>query len=177
MGGAAANLSSTARLPFVVGIDRYLPAAFGWVHPRYRTPWVAIAVYGAGRHRMAVLSQAGTSVRGAYNVMVSMTVLSTIVPFLFIFAAMIRLQSRLSRLEVRRVPGGKPVAICSASLGLASTAVTIVLVSRSRRRRAQQAARNRQSSWRNVVLVGAGVVVFVGAKLKARREAKALPVA
>ena len=50
VGGAAANLSSTARLPFVVGIDHYLPAAFGRIHPRYRTPWVAIAVYGAGRH-------------------------------------------------------------------------------------------------------------------------------
>ena len=47
VGGAAANLSSTARLPFVAGVDRYLPAAFGWIHPRYRTPWVAIGVYGA----------------------------------------------------------------------------------------------------------------------------------
>ncbi len=43
VGGAAANLSSTARLPFVVGIDRYLPAAFGWIHSALSHP--------LGRHR------------------------------------------------------------------------------------------------------------------------------
>ena len=47
VGGAAANLSANSRLPFVVGIHHYLPAAFGWVHSRYRTPWVAISFFGA----------------------------------------------------------------------------------------------------------------------------------
>ena len=42
VGGAAGNLSSTSRLPFVAGVDRYLPSAFGWIHPRFRTPWIAI---------------------------------------------------------------------------------------------------------------------------------------
>jgi len=44
IGGAAANFTSNSRLPFVVGIHRYLPAAFGTIHARYRTPWVSIVV-------------------------------------------------------------------------------------------------------------------------------------
>jgi amino acid transporter len=127
VGGAAANLSSTARLPFVVGVDRYLPHAFGSIHPRYRTPWVAIGVYGAAGIIVALLGQAGTTVRGAYNVLVSMSVLSLFLPYLFLFSAMIRLQSRPAARDVRRVPGGKLVAFLLASIGLASTAVTIVL--------------------------------------------------
>jgi amino acid transporter len=126
VGGAAANLSSTARLPFVVGVDRYLPPAFGWIHPRYRTPWVAIAVYGAAGMVVALLGQAGTTVRGAYNVLVSMSVISLFMPYLFLFSAMIRMQSRPAAAGSRRVPGGKPVAILLASIGLVSTAATIM---------------------------------------------------
>ena len=127
VGGAAGNLCAAARLPFVVGMDRYLPPAFGWIHPRYRTPWVAIAVYGISGMVVAVLSQAGTTVRGAYNVLVSMSVISLFLPYLFLFSAMIRVQSRSAPTEAQRVPGGRPVAIVLATLGLISTAATIVL--------------------------------------------------
>ena len=46
VGGAAAFLSSTSRLPFVAGIDHYLPPMFAHIHPRFSTPWVAIGSYG-----------------------------------------------------------------------------------------------------------------------------------
>jgi hypothetical protein len=59
--------------------------------------------------------------------MVSMSVISLFIPYLFLFGAMIRLQSRPAAPGVRRVPGGKPVAIALASIGLLSTAITIVL--------------------------------------------------
>ncbi|MGC2298209.1 MAG: APC family permease, partial [Acidobacteriaceae bacterium] len=61
VGGAASYLSSTSRLPFVAGIDLYLPPVFARVHPRFRTPWVAIVVYGLAGMLMAALGQAGTS--------------------------------------------------------------------------------------------------------------------
>ena len=111
IGGAAAYLSSTSRLPFVAGIDLYLPPVFGRVHPRFRTPWVAIGVYGLAGMLMAALGQAGTSVRGAYDVMVSMTIITTFLPFLPLFAAMVRVQSQPAGAEVMRVPGGRPVAM------------------------------------------------------------------
>jgi amino acid transporter len=127
VGGAAAYLSSTSRLPFVAGIDHYLPQPFAWVHPRYRTPWVAIVLYGLAGTVVAVLGQAGTTVRGAYDVLVSMAIICYFLPYLFMFAAMIRLQRQPAGPEVRRVPGGKPVAIALASIGLVSTSLTIFL--------------------------------------------------
>jgi glutamate:GABA antiporter len=126
VGGAAGFLSSTSRLPFVAGIDRYLPAAFGRLHPRYRTPWIALIVYGSAGIVTAILGQAGTTVRGAYDVLVSMAVITLFIPYLLLFAAVIRLARRgiLTRLPV---PGGAPVAIALACIGFLSTALTIVL--------------------------------------------------
>ena len=121
---------------------------------------------------VALLGQAGTTVRGAYEVMVSMTVLTTIMPFLFIFGAMIRLQSRPVGPGVRRVPGGKPVAIALASLGLACTLVTIALSIVPSADDPDKLLAIAKVVGGMFVLVGAGVVVFIGARLKARREAK-----
>ncbi len=172
VGGAAGNLSSTARLPFVVGVDRYLPPAFGWIHPRYRTPWVAIGVYGAAGMIVAVLSQAGTTVRGAYSVMVSMAVVSLFLPYLFLFSAMIRLQSRPASGEVRRVPGGRGVAIFLATLGLISTAGTIVLSIIPGADETNKPLAVAKVLGGTMVLVGAGVVLFVVARIKAAGAAK-----
>jgi glutamate:GABA antiporter len=170
VGGAAANLSSTARLPFVVGVDRYLPAAFGWIHPRYRTPWVAIGVYGVAGIVVALASQAGTSVRGAYNVLVSMSVISLFLPYLFLFSAMIRHQGRPAAPGVRRVPGGKPVAILLASIGLISTAVTIVLSAIPGASEADKPLAVAKVIGETLVLVGLGVGVFLFARFRSRGE-------
>jgi glutamate:GABA antiporter len=126
VGGAAGYLSSTSRLPFVVGIDRYLPAVFGKIHPRFRTPWIALMLYGLAGIVTAILGQAGTTVRGAYDVLVSMALITLFIPYLLLFAALIRLVRRgaLTRLPL---PGGAPVAIALAVIGFASTALTIVL--------------------------------------------------
>lgn len=170
IGGVAANLSSNSRLPFVVGVHRYLPAAFGWVHPCYRTPWVAITVLGAAGMATAILSQAGTTVRGAYDVLVSMSVLSTLLPFVLIFGAMIRLQSRPAGAGVRRVPGGKPVAIALACMGLASTLITIALSVIPSADEPNKLLAVVKVVGGMIVLVGAGVAVFIGARLRGRRE-------
>jgi len=161
VGGAAASLSSTSRLPFVAGIDHYLPSAFGKIHPRFRTPWVAIGVYGLAAMGMALFSQAGTTVHGAYDVLVSMAVLTEFLPFLFVFSAIIRVQGRPVSADVRRVPGGRPVAIVLAGVGLASTLLTIVLS-------VIPADDDPHPAWAVVkvagataVLVGAGIVVFL----------------
>jgi amino acid transporter len=126
VGGAAAYLAATSRLPFVAGLDRCLPAAFGYIHKRYRTPWVAILVYGLAGIAVAILGQAGTSVRGAYDVLVSLTVITTFLPFLLLFAALIRLAMR-GAIHHYPLPGGAPVAVALAGIGFLATAATIVL--------------------------------------------------
>ncbi|HEY6444976.1 MAG TPA: APC family permease [Acidobacteriaceae bacterium] len=127
IGGAASFLSSTSRLPFVAGIDRYLPPVFGSIHRRFQTPWVAIGVYGLAGILVAALGQAGTTVRGAYDVLISMGIITFFIPYLFLFAAMARLQSRPAGPGIARVPGGRPVALALAAVGFCSTALTIVL--------------------------------------------------
>jgi amino acid transporter len=127
LGGVGGWFAATARLPFVAGIDRFLPSAFGALHPTYRTPHVALLVQAAVSAVFVILGQAGTTVRGAYDVLVSMSVITYFVPFLFMFAAMIKLQGEPVGPDVVRVPGGRPVAIGLASLGFLTTAVSIGL--------------------------------------------------
>lgn len=171
VGGAATFLSSTSRLPFVAGIDHYLPSAFGKIHARYRTPWVAIAVYGLAGILVALAGQAGTTVRGAYDVLVAMGILSYFLPYMFVFAAMIRLQGRPVGPEVRRVPGGRPVAVLLAALGLASTMLTIVLSAFPASDEPHKMLAVMKVVGGTVVLVGAGVAVFVMEKYRGRRRA------
>jgi amino acid transporter len=127
LGALSAYLASTARLPFVAGIDRVLPQSFGKLDSRSGTPYVALLAQSGIAVVFVVLGQAGTSVRGAYDVLVSMGILTYFIPFLFIFAAMIRSQSRAPEPGVFHVPGGKPVAIVAACIGFATTAIGIVL--------------------------------------------------
>jgi amino acid transporter len=94
LGGIGGWFASTARLPFVAGIDRYLPAAFGRLHPRWRTPYVALLVQAAFAFVFVFIGQAGTSVRGAYDALISMAVITNFIPFLYMFAAMGKLTGR-----------------------------------------------------------------------------------
>ena len=174
VGGAAAYLSSTSRLPFVAGIDHYLPSAFGRIHPRYRTPWVAIGIYGLAGICIALLGQAGTTVRGAYDVLVSMAVLSYLLPYLFLFSAMIRLQSQPAGPEVRRVPGGRPVAIVLASIGLVSTSVTIVLSAIPGADEQDKTLAVLKVLGGTIVLVGAGVAVFLAERRRTHSALRSL---
>jgi glutamate:GABA antiporter len=127
VGAAAAYLSSTARLPFVVGINHYLPAVFGRIHPRWKTPYVAVISYGLAGIVFGLLSQAGTSVKGAYDLLVAMSLIAYFIPYLFVFASMIRLQSRPAPSGALRLPGGKRVAIPLACVGFFSTFAAIIL--------------------------------------------------
>jgi amino acid transporter len=127
VGAAGAYLAAVARLPFVAGLDRFLPKPFGALHPRWKTPWVALLTQFFLGAVFIFLGQAGTSVKGAYDVLVSMGVITYFIPYLYLFASMIRLQREPAGPEVIRVPGGKTVAMLVATLGLLTTAVTIAL--------------------------------------------------
>jgi amino acid transporter len=111
----------------VAGIDRFLPDAFGRLHPKWRTPYVALLVQAAIAALFIFLGQAGTSVHGAYDALVSMGIIAYFIPFLFMFAAMIVLQREPAGPEVIRVPGGPGVAKALAALGFVVTAISIVL--------------------------------------------------
>ena len=166
VGGTAAFLSSTSRLPFVAGLDRYLPPVFGHIHPRFRTPWVAIGVYGLAGMVVAGLGQAGTTVRGAYDVLVSMGIITYFLPYLALFAAMVKLQGRRAGADVRRVPGGRPVALALAGVGFVSTVVTIVLSVVPAEEEPHKAVAVAKVLVSTAVLVGAGAATFAMGRRK-----------
>jgi amino acid transporter len=127
LGAAGAYLAAVARLPFVAGIDRFLPPVFGALHPRWRTPWVALTVQAVLGAVFIFLGQAGTTVKGAYDVLVSMGVITYFIPYLYVFAALYKLQREPAGLDIIRVPGGKPVARLVAVVGFLTTTLTIGL--------------------------------------------------
>ena len=169
VGSTAANLSSTSRLPFVAGIDHYLPPVFGSIHPRYRTPWVTIAVYGAASILVAILGQAGTTVRGAYDVLVSMAVVCYFIPYLLLFASMIKLQNEPASPNIRRVPGKKPVAIALALIGFIATSATIVLSLFPGADQPNKALAVAKVIGATLIQLGLGIAIFTAERRRSRR--------
>jgi glutamate:GABA antiporter len=168
IGGAASFLSSTSRLPFVAGIDRYLPETFGRVHAKWGTPWIAVISYGVAGMLCALLSQAGTTVQSAYDLLVSMSIITYFIPFVFLFLTMIRLQREPLPQGVARLPGGRPVAILLASVGLITTVLTIALAVIPSSDEPHKGMAIAKVIGSTLLLVGAGVVVFWSANWRRR---------
>ena len=109
-GGVGSTVAGVARVPFQVGIDRYLPAAFGRIHPRWKTPWISILVQAALSGAILLLSQINETTRGAYQVLIDAAIILYFIPFLYMFAAVIKLAGRKDRAENPHavlIPGGK----------------------------------------------------------------------
>jgi glutamate:GABA antiporter len=164
IGQCGAWLAAAARLPFVAGIDRYLPAAFGRLHPRWGTPYVSLLVLGVLSMALIVLSQIGTGVQGAYDILVSVSVIAYFIPYLFMFAALIQVQRLPAGPEVMRVPGGAPVAIFVGALGFLTTAISVVLSLIPAPEEPNQMLAFIKVAGLTAALVGCGVIVYAIAR-------------
>ena len=115
-GGVGSTVAGIARVPFMVGIDRYLPAAFGKIHPKWKTPWVSILVQAVLSGAILLVSQINETTRGAYQFLIDAGIILYFIPFLYMFAAVIKLSGRPDRRQNPHavlVPGGRPgVWIC-----------------------------------------------------------------
>ena len=107
----APGSGSAARLPFAAGIDAFLPRSFGRRDPRTGAPVVSIAVQTAVVAVIVVISQAGDTLKGAYDFLVAMSVLSYTLPFLFLFVVFLVVQRRAPPDGAWRTPGGRGVAV------------------------------------------------------------------
>jgi glutamate:GABA antiporter len=129
-GGVGSTVAGIARVPFVVGIDRYLPAAFGKIHPRWKTPWVSILVQAIVSGAILLLSQIRSqTVIEAYQLVVDAAIILYFIPFLYMFAAIIRLASRRDRTENTHavlVPGGRTGVWICGSLGFVVVLIGIL---------------------------------------------------
>jgi amino acid transporter len=120
-GGVGSTVAGVSRIPFIVGIDSYLPAAFGKIHPRWKTPHISILVQAVLSLVVLALSQFRATERTAYQFLVSAAIILYFIPFVYMYAAAIKLAWRPDRDESKAavlVPGGKlGVCICGV-LGL-----------------------------------------------------------
>jgi amino acid transporter len=127
LGSVGLWMQACARIPFAAGIDHYLPAAFGRLHPRWRTPVAALLTQFAFAAGLIVLGQSGTSVKGAYDVLVSATVVTSLMPFLYIFATAVKLRGEAPLPGEVRFVGGSATIYFTSVVGFVTTAASIVL--------------------------------------------------
>ena len=85
------TVAGVSRIPFVVGIDRYLPGAFGKIHPRWKTPWISILVQAGISCAILLLIQVNESANSAYQILVDAGTVLYFSPFVYIYAAFIKL--------------------------------------------------------------------------------------
>jgi amino acid transporter len=138
-GGFSSWMGGCARLPFVIGVDRFLPRAFARLHPRWRTPYLALLSESAVSSVFLVLMTLGETLRAGYQILVDLTTVTTLFPFLYIFAA-----------------GWKSRYPVSAVCGLAVTTLAMVLAF---------IPPEGASLWYEVKLVGGCVAVVAAARL------------
>jgi amino acid transporter len=130
-GGVGATVAGVARVPFVAGVDHYLPSFFGKIHPRWKTPWISILIQAGISALILVLSLLGTTtVVEWYQFLVSMSVILYFIPFLYMYAAAIKLAYRPDRQansQTVLVPGGKPGIWVAGSLAFLITLGSMIV--------------------------------------------------
>jgi len=118
LGTLGAWLAGAARLPYTVGVDRYLPAVFGRLHPRWGTPYVSLLTLGIISSGIIWMSFAGSSVKTAYSILNSATLILYFIPFLYLFSSHIAMNWRTEK---------RLIGFVLAFAGTVSTVIAIIL--------------------------------------------------
>jgi amino acid transporter len=129
VGTLGAWVTGTARLPFLFGLDRYLPGALGAVHPRFGSPYVAILTQGVVTTLILLGAVSGSAIHEAFLVLIDMSIILSFVPLFYMFAALPRLRRRAPGTPAGelRIPGGPGVCWWVAACGSAVTLLGVVI--------------------------------------------------
>jgi amino acid transporter len=112
-GIGSAWMGGSARIPFVAGLDSYMPSWLGKVHPRYATPYAALIVQGIVSLILVIINFAATGgVQEAFQTMLSLAVVLQLIPFLYVFAALVKFAMKTE---------SQPARYSRGVLGLAGT--------------------------------------------------------
>jgi amino acid transporter len=124
-GIGSAWMGGSARIPFVAGLDSYMPAWLGKVHPRYATPYAALIVQFVVSLVLCVINFAASGgVQEAFQTMLSLAVVLNLVPFVYVFAALLKFALRETE---RRGRYSRGVLTLAGASGLLTTLLGIVL--------------------------------------------------
>jgi amino acid transporter len=114
-----------ARIPFVAGLDSYMPSWLGNIHPRYATPYAALIVQGIVSAVLVILNFAGAGVQETFQKLLSLAVVLNLVPFVYMFAALIRFAARETTPKGRY---SRMTLLVAGTSGLLTTTLGIALV-------------------------------------------------
>ncbi len=128
-GGVGSTVAGISRVPFAVGVDRYLPRAFAKVHPKWETPYISILVQAGVSGAILLLSQISETTVSAYQILVDATNILYFIPFLYMYAAVIVLAYRPDRetSTAALIPGGKAGVWLAGGIGFLIVLMSIVL--------------------------------------------------
>ena len=93
-GIGSAWMGGSARIPFVAGLDSYMPAWLGKVHPKYATPYAALIVQAVVSLILIVMNFTASGGCRKLSDDVSLAVVLQLVPFLYVFAALVKFALR-----------------------------------------------------------------------------------
>jgi amino acid transporter len=150
-GIGSAWVAGSARIPFVAGLDSCLPRWLGKVHPRYHTPYAALIVQFVISSILVLISFLGSGVQETFQRLLSLAVVLQLVPFIYMFAALLKLAFNRSAV---RGHYGKPVLALAGGSGLLMTTLGILF--------AFSPAQQITSLFRYEAWMLGGTAIFVG---------------
>jgi amino acid transporter len=130
LGSMGAWLIGPARVAFVIGLDHYFPKAFGAVHPRWHTPYVAILVQAMLATIFLLLSVLGkgTKVEDVYLILLDTQILIYFIPYLYLFIVFLIHRRRSAHSsEVMLAPGGSIGAWFTGLSGIVVTLFAMII--------------------------------------------------
>ena len=125
-GTVSAWMATGARVPFAAGLDRYLPAAFGTLHPKYATPHVSVITIGIVTAVLIILGGMGGTAQQIYRIFVSLEIITYFIPYLYMFAALLAMQRHPVAEGVQRAPFAPYGAYFAGGTGFVVTAGSLV---------------------------------------------------
>jgi amino acid transporter len=91
-GIGSAWLGGSARIPFVAGLDSYMPAWLGKIHPKYATPYAALIVHASVSLLLVIVNFVATGgVQESFQSLLSLAVVLQLIPFLYMFAGLLKI--------------------------------------------------------------------------------------
>ena len=123
-GIGSAWLAGSARIPFVAGLDPYMPSWLGKVHPRYATPYAALIVHALVSMILVVVNFIASNVQETFQKLLSLAVVLQLVPFLYIFAALLKISADPAFTKVRY---SRTTLVFAGASGLITTSMAIAV--------------------------------------------------
>jgi amino acid transporter len=125
LGGLTAWFGIGVRLPVEAGIDSFLPPVFSRRDAKTGVPVPAILLQGALVLFAVILSQAGEGAAAAYDFLLAMSVLTSTIPYIFVFAAYLTRRRWPHIPDAWVPPGGARTGMVLGVIGMVSTLVAI----------------------------------------------------